>query len=284
MNESEKKARLIVQHGAQKGKKFELKKQIVLVGSESSCDIKISGEYVSPRHAQFQLRDDGIWMIRNESINGTLLNQQNIDIKPLQDKDVIQIGSQTLLRFEQTEIKKVKKTRENNNSGKSSATGKAISAKQITIAAGLIIYLAIMGFIALSLSSKESTDTQRITKAGSEKKVSKQELLGCLVKTIRSGQSTMYIIDKNDLASEYHLVRSKAQQGADEEEISLVLDIIIEKANTLFFNAWILEQQKNYPAAIKSYHQIEQLIPDIRCPSSTYILAQIKRIEKLSEK
>lgn len=273
MNESEKKAQLIVQHGAQKGKKFDLKKQIVLIGSDSSNDIRISGEFVSPKHAQFQLRDDGIWMIRNESINGTLLNQKNIDIKPLQDKDVIQIGSQTLLRFEQTESKKTKKIRLKN---KTKTSGKNTSVKQIAIAIGLTIYLGIMGVIFFSSDDEHVTET--LSKADIEQKVSKQELLNCLIKTIGPGDSNIYIVDKNDFATEYHMIRSKAGQEENEEEIEQLLESIIEKANKYFFNAWVYEQQKDWNAAIKSYQQVERLIPDIRCPSTVFVQSKIKQL------
>jgi len=278
MNESERKAQLIVQHGSQKGKKFELKKQIIVIGSDSSSDIRISGEFVSPKHAQFQLRDDGIWMIRNESINGTLVNQKNIDIKPLQNKDVIQIGSQTLLRFEQVESKKAKKSRIKIAAAKSGKKGKTSSTKQMAIAVGLTVYLGIMGLVLVPSGDEQATEAEKIYKAEIEQKVSKQELLNCLVKTIDTGSSSIYVADKNDLASEYHLIRSKAAQEDNEEEIEQILESIIVKANRYFFNAWVYEQQKDWNAAIRSYQQIERLIPDIRCPSTVFVQNKIKQL------
>ena len=72
-------ARLVVQKGADAGKIFPLRKDIVTVGRDEKCGVRLTVEGVSRNHAQL-IREEGHWLVTDlMSTNGTLVNDEKVE-------------------------------------------------------------------------------------------------------------------------------------------------------------------------------------------------------------
>ncbi len=92
-------AALVVIHGEDLGRKFDLLPQETLIGRSSKCDIQIEQDSVSRNHAK--VRSDGTRILVEDlgSTNGTLINDERIDAAVrLRNGDFIKIG-RTIFKF-----------------------------------------------------------------------------------------------------------------------------------------------------------------------------------------
>lgn len=68
----------------------------LVIGRHPACDVVITDETVSRRHAQLTFRDEG-WILQDlDSTNGTRLNGQNVGRCRLRPGDQLGLGSQLL--------------------------------------------------------------------------------------------------------------------------------------------------------------------------------------------
>ena len=104
-------ARLTFQVGPHKGRVCPIRKAEFVLGTGGGDDLNLEGTYISPRHAVISKRDDQ-YVLKNESINGTLVNNQRIDTHILRHNDLIQVGAEVVLKFEREEEKGKKKSKE----------------------------------------------------------------------------------------------------------------------------------------------------------------------------
>jgi hypothetical protein len=83
------------------GRAAELNSSPVTVGRAAQNDLALGGdEYASSRHARFEPRADGVWVVDAGSTNGTFLNGARVDEpRRLEPGDVVRVGS-TDLRYE----------------------------------------------------------------------------------------------------------------------------------------------------------------------------------------
>jgi pSer/pThr/pTyr-binding forkhead associated (FHA) protein len=91
---------LVFISGNRVGQRFELKGTRVRIGGLEDNEIVISGTDASRNHAELRVRPDGkvhIWDLR--SVNGTWVNEEQVENKELRFGDVIRIGSEKI-RFE----------------------------------------------------------------------------------------------------------------------------------------------------------------------------------------
>jgi hypothetical protein len=85
-----------------KGDDFTLNTRAVTIGRGPENDVELRGdEYASASHAHVDPRPDGVWLVDQESTNGTFVNGIRLDAPHrLSSGDVIRVG-ETQLRFEQ---------------------------------------------------------------------------------------------------------------------------------------------------------------------------------------
>lgn len=85
---------LVIQSGADAGNRVLLNKDIVTIGREKEVDIHLDESGVSRMHAYIQRFNEHEFLIFDKnSTNGTLVNSIEIEKTPLQDQDIITIGS-----------------------------------------------------------------------------------------------------------------------------------------------------------------------------------------------
>jgi two-component system cell cycle response regulator len=95
-----KKAYLIVIAGNAVGEMYMLRKDDVIIGRDSECDIQIRDVGISRRHSKIYKSKGGeIYIEDMGSTNGTYINGEQIVKKPLNDGDRVQLGRTTILKF-----------------------------------------------------------------------------------------------------------------------------------------------------------------------------------------
>lgn len=90
---------LIAINGELTGARWELQEQVISIGRDASCQIRLPDETVSRRHVQIVRQADGYYASDLESNNGTMVNDEDL-VKPhrLQHGDVLHLG-EVALRF-----------------------------------------------------------------------------------------------------------------------------------------------------------------------------------------
>lgn len=95
-----KKAYLIVIAGNAVGEMFQIRKESVVLGRDSECDVQIRDVGISRRHSKIYRDQLGeIYIEDLGSTNGTYINGEQIVKKPLNDGDRVQLGRTTILKF-----------------------------------------------------------------------------------------------------------------------------------------------------------------------------------------
>ncbi len=89
---------LLVIHGSNFGKKYDLIKEEHILGRSETADVFINDENVSRRHAKVVIRDKKVIIEDLESTNGTFVNTKKVPSKELRDGDLVLIGN-TILKF-----------------------------------------------------------------------------------------------------------------------------------------------------------------------------------------
>jgi MoxR-like ATPase len=90
-------ARLIVRKGGKVGRIYPLAKDIVTLGRDGKCAVRLDVEGISRNHAQI-IREGGAWLITDlMSKNGTFVNGEKTDQRALADGDSIGIGDVELV-------------------------------------------------------------------------------------------------------------------------------------------------------------------------------------------
>jgi pSer/pThr/pTyr-binding forkhead associated (FHA) protein len=68
-----------------------------LVGRHSSCDRRVDDPTVSRRHCTFSLKEGRVWVEDLGSLNGTRLNGEPVDSRPIADGDKLELGQRHFL-------------------------------------------------------------------------------------------------------------------------------------------------------------------------------------------
>lgn len=95
-----KKAYLIVIAGNSVGEMYQIRKDEIRLGRDRASDIVVSDVGISRHHARIGNDDDGnLFIIDLGSTNGTYVNGEPVEKKPLKDGDRIQLGRTTIMKF-----------------------------------------------------------------------------------------------------------------------------------------------------------------------------------------
>jgi diguanylate cyclase (GGDEF)-like protein len=92
-------AALVVIHGEDLGRKFDLTEPETMIGRSSRCDIQIDQDAVSRHHAKLTNEHGRVTVEDQGSTNGTIINDEHIDAAHrLRNGDLIKIG-RTIFKF-----------------------------------------------------------------------------------------------------------------------------------------------------------------------------------------
>ncbi len=92
-------AALVLIHGDDLGRKFDLESEETLIGRTSKADIQVDQDSVSRNHAKIRVDGPRITVEDMGSTNGTLVNDEHIeDIHRLRNGDLVKIG-RTIFKF-----------------------------------------------------------------------------------------------------------------------------------------------------------------------------------------
>lgn len=89
---------LVCMNGNQKGMDFRIFDGVNSIGAAADCDIVITDEYLSSKHAIIRYEDGKYEFKDNDSTNGSFLNEKKTTKDELIDNDTIRLG-RTELRF-----------------------------------------------------------------------------------------------------------------------------------------------------------------------------------------
>jgi len=88
---------LVVRKGPEVGEKFFIDRALLTVGRDPESDIFLNDVTVSRKHATFEMVGDAVTIEDAGSLNGTYVNGVRIDKAPLDDGDVVQVGTFQML-------------------------------------------------------------------------------------------------------------------------------------------------------------------------------------------
>lgn len=298
----ETKMMLVVEAGKSKGKKITLKKSEYALGSERKCNVRLTGDFVSPLHAVLKLRDEDQWVIQNRSPNQTLVNNQVVDTKPLVVGDSIQIGASNLLRFDVVSKKPSKDTKLDDGGDKTSAL--AALMKKPAVLAGLVFYVVLLVVVFSLLSGKsDEIDPSNWNRAriGFAINESTEYLIGAPLEIAKQdeGESAKPTVQADSEPSAEEVTEKEAVEKVDENisydeilrlraapdledqgqlqkmTISLMADVSAKLEHT-----WHLEQQGRWRDVITSYNNVLNLVPDINLPITKMVVERKRWAEK----
>ncbi|MDA3935645.1 MAG: FHA domain-containing protein [Actinomycetota bacterium] len=84
---------LVVRKGPEVGERFYLDADEYSLGRDPGCDIFLNDVTVSRRHALLQLQGGAVSVRDTGSLNGTYVNGVRVDSAPLENGDIVQIGT-----------------------------------------------------------------------------------------------------------------------------------------------------------------------------------------------
>ncbi|MBX7101919.1 MAG: GGDEF domain-containing protein [Myxococcaceae bacterium] len=92
-------AALVVIHGLDLGRKYDLAKPTLVIGRSSKCAVQVDQESVSRNHARISSQDGVVTVEDLESTNGTYVNDEPVKAKvQLRNGDLIKVG-RTIFKF-----------------------------------------------------------------------------------------------------------------------------------------------------------------------------------------
>ena len=90
----------LVCRGAQKGRPIPIAVGNGTIGRGPLCDVSIQGRGISRTHLRLESSpEQGVVVIDAARTNGIFVNGQKVDRRALRDRDVVQLGPETVLRF-----------------------------------------------------------------------------------------------------------------------------------------------------------------------------------------
>ena len=273
---------LTIVTGSKSGKVHRLKNDEISLGSHKSNTIQLQGEYVSDYHAVIKRRNDGIRVIKNLSVNNTIVNQAIVDERPLADGDVVQIGADNLLRFNIEENKSAIKEKKKKIMASSGGQGLLKNKLLIT---GLLVYLSLILGAVLFFGSNENINKAELTYEKVESLLKSTDTYIANMPNIGEVDdlNQNYTLSNDiDKSSDFFEIRKLQDQvNFDENKFNQHKNVILETISDSLNQAWHLESTKQHQLAIKEYRDILQIIPDINSPVSKYAVRKIRYLNNL---
>ena len=99
-SEGELEPMFLVCRGVQKGRPIPIRMGNWTIGRGPLCDVSILGRGISRTHLRLENSpEQGVVVVDAASTNGLFVNGQKVERRALRDRDVVQLGPETALRF-----------------------------------------------------------------------------------------------------------------------------------------------------------------------------------------
>lgn len=259
--------------GDRVGKKYKLKKSQYTIGSDKRCTITVGGEFVSELHATIEKSVDSGWVIRNNSPNGTYVNENKIDTALLTDRSIIQIGSNNRFEFVSTPVTvdnpvKSEKKKPANKNKKWIYIGLAV----VAIYVPGFIYVLNLAKDAGTAQVQESFTLTEVT----DVLASSTEYLNS--NTVNFENSTVEQNNSMEYSNNYYRLADSSLNEAKREE--LIAEILAQTKGYLF-NAHRFNQMDSSTRAIAELTKAMRVVPDPRFPANQFAVSKISSIRRL---
>lgn len=275
---TKKHPRLVVTAGNQLGKTYPLKKGEYSVGSHKKCRVRITGEYVSDLHALIEKNADGVWVLTNNSPNGTYVNQRQVDSTELDDVSVIQIGADNSFEF----IPANYKEHSNNeaNSAEAKASRQKIGKWPLIIGGLVLFYVPLFVYLKQLGEDIGSSKEQQILSLTAIERVSTEStdyLAGVSVNDDRQANMKMRTqADINRDAYENLLLGSYM----DDVEKNALIEQLVEKSKSHLTTAHLYIQMDMKKKAESSLRSAMSVVPDHRNPITGFAAQTISKLNE----
>ena len=84
---------LIATRSPSQGQTHRIDRDRMTIGAARDCDVVITENHVSDRHASVRFRDGGFHLTDLDSSNGTFIGDERIEQRPLKDGDKVRFGT-----------------------------------------------------------------------------------------------------------------------------------------------------------------------------------------------
>ncbi len=277
MSDVEITATLLVRSGPRKGKRFSLDgEEAFRIGKLEDCELVLRDEFVSPLHTVVERRDD-VWVAVNRGVNGTLVNQQSIEgVRVLEAGDLIQVGGETLIEFGTKERRRKRKQEVTTlDDGKP----KPLWQRPVVLV-GLGAYLLALIVVAIVLSSGSVGGGWGLTRDYADQLVeaSRSFLESDAPATSELVRGAVRPDDPGDPSARYWALVAARRSDASGDETARLVDGLVEDIDARLFDAWRMEQRRNWSGAVTAYRAIERLVPTLRCPATAYAVSRLSEL------
>ena len=259
--------------GDRVGKKYKLKKNQYTIGSDKRCTITVGGEFVSELHATIEMSVDSGWVIRNNSPNGTYVNENKIETALLTDRSIIQIGSNNRFEFVSTPVTtdnpvKTEKKKAASKNKKWIYIGLAVTAIYVPG----FIYVLNLAKDAATVQVQETftlTDVTNVLASSNEYLTSND---------VRFENSTVEQNNNMEYSNNYYRLSDSSLSQANKDEL---IAEIIDQTKGFLFNAHRFNQMDSKNRAIDELTKAMRVVPDPRFPATQFAASKISSIRKL---
>lgn len=280
--------RLVVIQGPTEGKRYELRKGVVTIGADGGCTVRVQGGFVGNLHAVIERSDDGRWRLTNRSVNGTLVNQERIDTRTLNAGDVIQIGSDTLLVYEEDEPKRKARDAKAGKADRKPASARLGAIGNPLVVAGIAVYVGAIIAAAVWFTRVRGAEALDVLPASLAAEAI-EHTRRCLgrIDPLSPGDKAVTGRDldaRAEPAARYFGLMALKAKSAPASERQPLIDAILGDLEGRLFRAWNLESQGRWNEASQVYDGITAALPDIRCGSAQLAVHRKKIVQANAQK
>jgi hypothetical protein len=188
---------------------FEMTAPLVTIGRTSDNGIPLNDSNVSRYHARIEQREDGYWLVEQNSSNGTAVNGEEVDGEILlQDGDVMTFGGSSTIEFNEPEEESDEEEPDEEEKKEAAATSNepAAGGSKLTLVAGAVVGLAVISVAAAGIfywsNSGSSCNPSAIIKSPDRGEIlSKSVEVKVDVENAQCVETVVFTIDGKEFAS-----------------------------------------------------------------------------------
>jgi len=263
---------LIVRSGSRKGKQLRLRRDTIVLGADSRCQVVLKDPGVEKKHATLRRRDGDQWELENHSADGTQVDKLPIQKKRLRHGAQIRLGQSTLLEFT---LPNAGQTR--------SETGKTRGiSPRVMVGIGIYWLVLLVGVLFFRAGDEINGGLPVLTVAAVEEALAgTRAFLGERRAEGEAARRLRIDPDAEAAADFYELVYREGGGLNTRVRGTLRINAILDELERLFQAAWHLESQRRWEAAAGRYREITRIVPDIRCPATALATERLRRLREV---